>query len=81
MPANASLTLAQAKRKLVETERGDRLGVEINDELIGHVVCVNGFWEPIRLDGARISPARKFTDRKEAAKALGYNHCLLVLCD
>ena len=79
MADNASLILIQAKRKFVVTPDPNRIGVEVNDVLIGHVVKVGIHWDPIRLDGARISPARKFTDRKEAAKALAYNHCALVL--
>lgn len=71
--------LARAKRKLVLTDVSTRLGVEVNDQLVGHVERVGSHWHAIRLDGARISPSRKFTDRKAAALALAYNHCFLNL--
>lgn len=80
--ASPSLILAQSKRKLVATDDANRIGVEVNDVLIGHIVrSADGRWEPIRLDGARISPSRTFTDRKESAKALAYNHCTLNLTE
>lgn len=77
MAANVSLQLAQAKRKLILTDDKDRLGVEVNDELAGHVEYREGAWHPINLDGGRVSPFRKFGDRKAAALAVAYNHLYL----